>query len=268
MTESYLKNGITLKFLTRRIKTVYVPFVIMMLCEVLADKLILGKTLQLKYMIPAILGWVNYMEPCIDSTMWYITFLLFNYLLFMCIFFIKKIPDCWKVIAFVLINVLLYACKVYLTADWLINYFAFPLGILMSYGKKLFAKLDIIIINNIALACLVAVTLVPIALPSLTVWAIYGVLAAVWCITFVISTKIPLGIFRTIGKVSYMVYLVEGAILFKYGIFYFSENQVRNFCTFFIVSVLAGALVWLFAYRLLPGCKVYINKIKGREKNE
>lgn len=74
LTESYLKNGITLKFLTRRIKTVYVPFVIMMLCEVLADKLILGKTLQLKYMIPAILGWVNYMEPCIDSTMWYITF--------------------------------------------------------------------------------------------------------------------------------------------------------------------------------------------------
>ena len=72
----------------------------------------------------------------IDSTMWYITFLMLCYILFFVVF---KLPfkNVIKGIILMSLFTLGFVMKVGLTTDWYINYFCFKFQWYISIFKKL-----------------------------------------------------------------------------------------------------------------------------------
>lgn len=243
LTESYKKNGIDFKFFLRRIKKVLVPFWIVMICESLLDYLCLNRRLEIKDWILAVLGYVDYYRPCIDTTMWYITYLVICYCVFFLIFSLK-IPDYLKVLLFAGINIIGYACHLYMNPDWQINYFAFLLGIFLSYAGKYFNRQTLLLINNVAVAVFFIVSIATLPLSGFDVWSIYGLAGAVWAITFIKLFGKDIKIFAGIGKVSYYIYLVEGAILYKYLLLPEGVGSGFRIGIFIILSVGCGWLLY------------------------
>ncbi|KKQ27954.1 MAG: hypothetical protein US42_C0003G0011 [Candidatus Magasanikbacteria bacterium GW2011_GWC2_37_14] len=131
------KKDLTIpQFYWRRLSKVLIPLWIFLIIFFLADKFILGINYSGTTIIQAFLGFFPRAHLYLDvnSPLWFITPLIFYYLIFP-IIFIKKIPE---LTAIFLGIIGAYLIKMNLDIDagvrglWTLHYLAFPLGILFA----------------------------------------------------------------------------------------------------------------------------------------
>jgi len=137
LTLSALKKDLTIpQFYWRRLSKVLIPLWIFLIVFFLADKFILNINYSWDTIIKSFLGFFPraHLYLDINSPLWFITPLIFYYLIFP-IIFIKKIPE---LTAIFLSIIGAYLIKVNLNIEegvrglWTLHYLAFPLGIFFA----------------------------------------------------------------------------------------------------------------------------------------
>lgn len=253
LTESYKEKGIDRRFFQKRIRTVMIPYWIMMIFQTLLDHFVFNRNISNKEWIISFIGYNNYSKhACIDSTMWYITFILLWYLLFFLVFSLKIINDHVKVLLMSGIAIICFVNKLYLTSDWYINYFSFIIGICASlYGDKIS---HIILIKKILFSVSLVVMLVSSAgyfrgiIHTKELWIIYGSSGALFLILLVeLYIKIPNSeIVTTIGKASFWIYLIENCFCGEGKGFSILNIEGSNIdiIIFIVMSIEAGILLY------------------------
>lgn len=251
LMESYNENGIsTLNWWKNRLQKVMIPFWIMMLFQtILLWKLNIeiGK----KDWLLNFLGYVDYDSMgTIDSTMWYITFLMLQYMVFF-VTFVMPVPDYIKITAISLLYVLGWINHVSLVSDWDFNYFTFLLGILYScFRKKL--NLNFKVTSLVAVVVLLAISTGywNSLLPTITVWQIYTYSGLFTFVSLIMLLKDNYNIFNSfflcIGKYSYEIYLVEGVIIIRLPFIYQNGSSYFNLFYYFTFSIAIGILYKYF----------------------
>jgi len=137
LTLSAIKKDLSiLQFYLKRLSKVIMPIWIILVLLLILDKVFLGISYPLKLTIQNFLGWFPEADifQNINSPLWFITPLVFYYLVFP-IIFIKKIPEISAILIYV---ICLYVLKMDLpvsdrvTELWTLHYLAFPLGIIFA----------------------------------------------------------------------------------------------------------------------------------------
>ncbi len=240
---------IFLHFWKDRIIRVMLPYWTILIIQLLLDGIILKRRIGRKMIIINFLGYVDYDNPnlvCIDSTMWYITFLLVHYLIFSIIWFIPKLNNKIKLIVLLFVYILGYVFKVYLTADWQFNYFTFYIGVLLANisceGKKEHDNLKKMLGLIFLLISFFIVT-TPSKIPYMTVMQIYSVSFALGLV-LLLNDRYENIFFKFLGESSYEIFLCEGIIYSRYsGYICVNEIQIINVLSLMFVAILVGLLI-------------------------
>jgi len=204
-------------FIKKRLLKIYPPYVIVSLLY-LAISYFLGKEYQLRDVLLHLLGFNLFRT--IDPTMWFISFIVLNYLLFF-IIFKQKISIQIKIAIFFLVSFLLFYLNIFdlnfHQAGWQfkLHFLGFPLGLLLGYvlpRSKWNHWIKIVVVPGLLLLAIpfmgnLGATNFLIMADTLIVSAV--VLAVAWWIPG--SKTSPLVEF--IGGLSYEIYLVEWLVL-------------------------------------------------------
>ncbi len=239
LCESYQIRGNLKGFWKKRVETVLIPYWVAMVIQSLLDYLILGRRLNLKAYLLSFACFNDYTSfEGIDSTMWYITFLLFCYVIFFVVFSFKFSIEI-KAIFLFLVFAVFYQFDLYLNGDWCINYLRFPIGVLFSVYKNCLSEKVLRILNAISLLLCVTSSSGYYSLDYKKSLLIYCISGGVFFLTlqrYFEDNKF----LKEIGEASYAIYLVEGAILERYVRFYNVEGSFMDMIIFWIASVEIG----------------------------
>lgn len=255
LTESYKNNASVsvAEWCRKRIGKVMIPFWIMMLIQSIY-LWVKGDRIPVTDWVLSVVGIVDYdTRLTVDSTMWYITFMLFWYAVFLILFIlcdrvIKK--DGIKVILICAIAVLGYTFKIELVPDWSLNYFSFVFGIMFSFFRESIGKIFVAIVSGIGLTGMIlsGIRAYQDCVPRdvyllIYVYSCMIVFVALPCIICG-NKKVPVlsKAIAFIGDASYEIYLVEGFILLKFMVNIASIGNAERFVVFTLISVLAGII--------------------------
>ena len=245
MSESYKKNGLQFKnYWKKRIVVVMIPYWCVMILQSFIDYFLLHRRMKAGLWLLSFCGYSDYDSlEGIDPTMWYITFIMVCYFIFFVVFKIPRISDNIKVAILLSIFILGFANKMILTTDWYINYFSFPIGVLVSiYGEKINDWMKNIVI---AVSLLVFVGISTgyysekMSISNIElIYSMFGGLFFVFC-----NIKLNKRLIAKIGEASYAIYLVEGLVVDKLRIYYAVEGTQMDILVYWILSVELGLLI-------------------------
>lgn len=268
MTESYKKNGLQFKnYWKKRIVTVMLPYWSAMILQSFIDYFLIHRRMKPGLWLLSFCGYNDYDSiEGIDSTMWYITFIMACYLIFFVSFKIPRISDNVKVAILLSVFILGFANRMILTTDWYINYFSFPIGILISiYGKKIEYWMKNIVIA-ISLLAFVGISTGyyggKISIGNIwLIYSMFGGLFFVFC-----NITINNSLIAKIGEASYAIYLVEGMVVDKLRIYYAVEGTQVDILVYWILSVELG-LCFHYIYKRIKN-KIMVNPSMLEAKGE
>lgn len=260
--ESYMKNGLE-KFWSKRFLTVYVPYIVIVIIEMVIDICFLKRVYSIQTIVYAIFG----NGQAVDGTLWYIFYLILFYLAFWIIYRIVKKDSYLAILiltTFGFTIAILWVVGIYHTPVWSGIYFwLFPAGCLISklssesiiYGR-LCTKLHELRWLHLVFSILWIVILII----STYISGIIGTIAsaywfAIGVVLFAIlypKKSINNKLLISFGGLSYYVYLVEGVFLTKYDFsFRLVENRVISLVIYFVVCVVSAILLKTIISHLL-----------------
>lgn len=214
--KSFESKGLE-NFFKKRISTVMYPYIFVTVIWIFIDYLI-GKIYGLETILLSILG-VNF-KPNIDPTMWYVTFIMFWYVLFYMVFKYTKgnITKISLLFGFSLLFLIAWYFDVFNTASFhfAIHSFTFPSGILFGmYGDNFLLKYK----NKFVSICLLlSVILICFGVAFFPRNGIYYMTLSFSGMTLILSLFIVFKEYKVlffgyIGGYSYELYLVEGYLI-------------------------------------------------------
>ena len=206
------------EFWSRRINTVFVPYIIVTVLYCIALD-ILFKTIIPVSIIAKNIVLIDY-DRGIDGTMWYLSYLVLWYLAFSVLYSLRISPY---------VRVFALVCLAYLffTYHWSfgkcnwqfsVNAFAFPAGVIYAYiAPKVQCKIPMWVKHISVLLCIVLLVYLYIRNgQSSTAYTIRHtlLLIAVVCICAYMEKCVPLSkALGFVGKNSYYLYLIEGKLI-------------------------------------------------------
>lgn len=256
LVQSYLINGIEKNYFRRRFNKIIPAYFIITFLWICLDVFVFHKFYTVKTIFMALVG-LNFSRS-IDSSMWYLTFILLWYVIFYIVF---KIPinNLFKVALLLLASCIFMFHSHYDNFTTSINYqfklhsCTFPLGVCLGlyYAKMLSVIKDkatiIISITGILSICLFLITSFLFAIyPKVIIHFFQNILFAVGCIIIFMLLdryEIKSKILMFIGSISYEMYLFEYAFIKKYPILSISANILLSFLFFLTLLILCSLLL-------------------------
>lgn len=259
LMQSYISKGIDFNFLGRRLRRVLLPYIIITFIWVTVDGIFFKKYYSVLITIKSFLA-LDF-KYSVDPTMWYITYIFLWYIVFF-IIFILPIKNITKVVSIIFCAIILKKSMFVILFDWNYYYMAFPIGVLISYviskdfciarhiNNKFILMIPCILFFGIFLYNILRVG-------SHTQYNKLG-FGSIF-LAFSISLLFALveynsKILSFLGSISYEIYLLEGKIVFIYGLPKVSSNvniQVLVYCLIIILgAVILSKLVKIIDRRL------------------
>lgn len=258
LINSYYYNGLHTDYWTKKIKKIYVPYLVVTVIWIAIAKLyVLSPSVIFKNLI------MLDFNRTIDGTMWYMSYLLIWYVLFYLIFVFD-----YSVIAKI---VLMFCCSLlfYKIGDKSIfsdcsyqfcrNAFSFPLGVLIGAIPELVKTPKAVSSENTRNVPLIVLTVIAIAeiavflrlqSDSKALVQINGV--SVFLLVFVLCSKTTDNcIKRTlfgVGQISYFLYLIEGkcfSAVSRFG----TANDYLNSAIYLLVLTSLGVCYFVYKRR-------------------
>lgn len=249
ITKSYLNNGINLSKLFGRIKSILIPYSVVTLVWILIDSLYLGKSYSAKTIFLALMG-ID-VKRSIDASMWYISIILFWYIIFYLSF---RLP----IKSF--IKVLLLFCFSYvinkgyfntylldLSYNWQLSAFSFPIGVTLAlYSgeiKNYFKEVNLEVLLAIMTAgfFLLFNFFIKHNSSSIRYYIISNTFLSfslIILITLLRKYNITSKFIEFIGSISYEMYLFEGVFMWKYSLLRIFHNKLISLILYFGVLIL------------------------------
>lgn len=260
LCESYISHGRAIRpveWWKKRITKVMFPFWIMMAIETVYIYLFTEHTITRREWLIAFIGYVDYDSSItIDSTMWYITFLIMWYLVFFLIFIIKPLPDYIKLLILWAFTIIGYNMHFALVDDWNMNYFSFALGVTVSVLSKYLRKIPEALVKYISLIS--ALVLICISsgyfndkMIGNSLFHTYEYSALIMFLGIVHYIKansnkagVCYKVFSILGDTSYFIYLTEGFIIQRIAFIFINELRYSNLVYFWGLAIVSGILMY------------------------
>lgn len=203
---SYSKNGLK-RYWIKKLKKVYIPFIIAMLVQVIVRIIVLKTNFNRIDLIASLLG-IN-PSNVIDSSMWYISYLMIWYILFFVIFIIK-ISEKFKLILLFCSTILVYqisSSSPFYSCGAILYTLLFPLGVLYGYIKNFKYKINNFLVVILFMSFLLIWAFIK---NNMNWWWVFFIFIPIVVIFLVKSFSFKkLKIFNLLGKYSYYIYLFE-----------------------------------------------------------
>jgi peptidoglycan/LPS O-acetylase OafA/YrhL len=257
---SSIKHGFK-NFFRKRIKRVYLPYLTITVVWFFIDFCLLNRAYKFTDYLLMALGINDFGNATIDGNLWYITYLLFWYLLFFIIFkFFYKLNDNMKVIFCFLSSffVLYVGSRYILPNTWGINAFDFPIGVLISiyfdkiteYLKKLKKSQLISFVILFALGYLInkyfkaKITSVFLQYLFNSASSVFLELSIALIVYIIYINRVYSKFLIFAGSISYELYLLHGPLMYRYDFIIWRGNPIITFPIYLIFIFL---LSWLFS---------------------
>ncbi len=254
LTASALSHDLGIvAFYRRRLSKIYVPLWITLTCLFLADLFILHKTYGWEYIAHSYFGWFPHANlfSDVDSPLWYLTLILFYYLLFPLLFSKTRAP---------LTAAALYAATIALlwwTPEALkenmplyeLHFMAFPLGVLAAWGVTKYGPVGRIrsdllyypLMSVLAMAVAYFAINSGVGTDPLREESV-SMLTTLLIIALFVIKRHRIGVFYILGVYSFGVYLLHWPLMARYDIFFAYLPASLALAAYFVLFV---ALGWL-----------------------
>jgi peptidoglycan/LPS O-acetylase OafA/YrhL len=253
ITISYLNNGINLNRLIGRIKSILIPYSIVTLVWIIIDCSYLGKSYSAKTILLSLMG-ID-VRRSIDASMWYISIILFWYVVFFILF---KLPlkNYLKVMLLFCFSLVIYKgyFRTYLadlSYNWQLSAFSFPLGVSLAlYSGKIKdflrrrdIKYLVLILEGVLFSLFIVFTKYNGL--SLRYYIVTNTSISLFLIILLALLRyynITSGFFKFIGSISYEIYLFEGVLMWKYSLLRIFHSKLISFILYFGALILISFL--------------------------
>ncbi|KHD35731.1 hypothetical protein NL50_12240 [Clostridium acetobutylicum] len=264
LTKSYIRNGIDRTYFIKRIKKVFMPYFIVTIIIILVNIWVIGAKLSIR----TIFLWLIGLNIKFDGSMWYISFIMFWYIVFFIIFKPNMNNKIRIVILFFISSLMFYfsqkSSKGDLNNEYISHCFMFPIGCFWSiYSDRIFKKINNkITTNNIILfmkvtsfICLFIIFPISYKLINVTVFYLLCNLSFTIAIIMIIliykyyncSSKF----LEFVGKIAFEIYLIEGIFMYKYSVLKLINVKIISIILFLLfVIIIASLLNKIFKYVL------------------
>lgn len=245
IAKSYLNNGTNISTLVGRIKWFLIPYSVITLVWIIIDCLYLGQSYSAKTILLALMG-IN-IGSGIDASMWYISIILFWYVIFY-ILFRLPLKNYIKVLLLFCFSYVIY--KGYFNAylldssyNWQLSAFSFPLGVSLAlYSGK---------IKNYLREKNWGYLLLILATGFLSIFFIFIKYNSLNIRYYNITSQF----FAFIGSISYEIYLFEGVLMWKYSLLRIFDSKIISFILYFgaltLISYLYNKVIKITKSRTL-----------------
>ena len=237
-TSSLKKNSPPLEFYRRRTGKIFTPLWITLIIILLLDTFFLHTFYTWQTIIQNFLGFYPSADIYLDlnSPLWYLTLILFYYLIFPWIFNPKKVVLSGTALA--IISLLIISLKLPVTAGvqhlYQLHYLAFPLGIILAglsskfsdfFNNKIFnpkntaqqSRLIRYLLISIS-AALFFFSLHP--KENQLIYQLFSLLSAISITAIFILSKLRFKLLEIFGTYSYEIYLLHWPLLYRYDFLY------------------------------------------------
>jgi peptidoglycan/LPS O-acetylase OafA/YrhL len=232
LTASALARELTTwQFYQRRLKKIYIPLWIILACFFLMDLFLLDKTYGWNYIAHSFFGWFPHanLYNDLNSPLWYLSLIIFYYLMFPLVFSKRRAP---------LSAVVLYAVPYALTWwtpaalrdiiwTYQVHLMAFPLGIVAAWALQGRKTLPTIKPAYLYYPIMIAL------MSAIAYFAIYSgvgkghwraegisILTCAFVLAAFLVKKFEVRLFYLFGMFSFEVYLVHWPLLYRYDVFF------------------------------------------------
>lgn len=246
ITQSYLKSGINVYILVKRLFRVWLPYAIVTGLWIIIDRIFFEKNYKIQTIIFSILG-ID-LKPVIDGTMWFITFIMIWYVVF---YFVFKFSNFKILNIVILFGISIFFHKVKnlqpLSAPYI---FDFPIGVgLGLFWTDIKSKLRM---KNIIYILTICIIIFCFAYSKIEQGQIYYLLAdfsfafgsislIIFCELKNLNTKLR-SLFW-IGNISFEIYIFEGAILFKYKMIYCFNSKFISLIIALVILLISSLIL-------------------------
>lgn len=248
LTKSYEINGLN-GFFLKRAAGVFYPFIV----ATISIYIIYGSD---KYTISELISTItfNNFNLSMDTTMWFVYYIVLWYFIFFSIFFVKINKEC-KILTLFALSFLIHANAFKLPYDVIggqfsLHAFSFPIGVFLasySFVEKTKSKWTIIILAFLFLLSYSSII-------SKMTGRGYAITCTIYsCFIFYLFSlfNIKIKLLNFVGKYAYEAYLVEGILLR----FNYSKNQILNAFLFLSLSLVCAILLRKSCDKLLFNIK-------------
>lgn len=252
LSSYYINNN--KNFFKNKFLKIYLPFLLVIIIQLLYYLITNSFKVNLNVIIYSVLGLdFNYMY---DKTMWYISFIFFNYFIFYFLLLIlggiikkQKIRSIILILIEFIIGFFIWKgfgnCNIWSCSAGTILYgFAFPIGLLLRFLSDF--KINSKIKHILYFICFILCSFILIRyynnVSSMKSYLVYALSMPI--IMIIISQYLEFkyikGVFNFFGKYSYYIYLWEGFIIFNRTIWF---RSINNMHIVNIISILLSILI-------------------------
>jgi len=247
LTQSYNKNGLNCYF-TKKINKILLPYSLVTVVWLLINYFILDKNYGYLKILLLVLGLD--LKSSIDSTMWYISFILLWYMVFYIAF--KLMKNKITRLTFILIYSILFymfvskAFSPYVASEHYV--FEFPIGVVLGMYctsiNKLINKCSNLFLAVVDIGCLIIFVKFMGQYSNIFLNVICMNLIVIVCIiTFILFDKYrkKSKVLTLIGSLSYEIYLFEGVFLWRYKFIFnaFDKKYVQTIVYISFIIILS-----------------------------
>jgi peptidoglycan/LPS O-acetylase OafA/YrhL len=253
-SQSYMKDGVGNKFLSRRFKKVLYPYAIVTGVWLLIVAVTQDMIYPVNTIVLSLVG-LDF-KYTVDPTMWFVTFIALWYLAFYLVFRLP-VHDLMRIGA---LFALAYALKTYaINAEpnrvlwqWTLHVYAFPIGVLigLAYRRVSFVFSSYVMVSFLATAGVVsAYAFVRYVGHSLDLIDYYSranigfALAFVALMIIIRHFGLQSKSLAYIGAVSYEIYLIEWLLMAKLDIPHLFSNTMIGVPVFLVTLFVSGAVI-------------------------
>lgn len=258
ISKSTLKNGLD-RYWNKRITTVLIPYSVLTLVVFILDFILNNKYYGIPKTVITILGG-GIISP-FDGSMWYITYILYWYLIF---YLSKRVVKNSKLL--VIINIILgfsmyIFISIFMSGLTVIKLYSlmFPLGILMgNINNNLLKKTTLCIISLIVAIFSYNITFGndAVSVISLTFISLFIILTTD---LFYKENKIV----TYISNISFYMYLFEGILIWEFGYIFEIDNYAISVVVYFMAVIILATIYKKIYNNILMLIKNKINLVRN-----
>lgn len=282
LTLSALKRSLSIpQFYWKRLSRVIMPIWIILVILLILDKVFLGILYPLKLTIQNFFGWFPEADIFnnINSPLWFITPLIFYYIIFP-IIFIKKIPEISAILIYV---ICIYVLKVDFSVSdrvkelWTLHYLAFPLGIIFASAVVRLKKYStqIITLRSRIRPVYLEVSRYLLLVVSVVFWwyllkningntllqsQLISLASLLVTVLFFIMKPVQSQFLVWLGVYSFEIYMLHWPLLYRYDVFFKFLPASIALIIYLVFFIVIGFIIKNCSF------KRYINKIQIKYK--